>query len=220
MVWSTLSLTMLYEFFVKHMAEDLTDSFVEFISGLTFTDILRQLKATGNLKTFIFKDDVVALNEAKKAYAGENKTFHDMYLSELGGYLDIFETTFNESMEYLYYKQYGHFPTLVSTLGVDRTAYKKMVYNLCRLKKLSTELPSFRIFPELSASIRWNTSRKYSDGNDTIDFMHAAAALPYFDYFFTERELKTIIRQRKLDNIYSCIVESDPTIILELLYQL
>ena len=72
----------------------------------------------------------------------------------------------------------------------------------------------------LFAAVRWNKTRKYSDGNDTFDFMHATAALPYFDFFFTENELHTIIRQIKLDVAYGCVVESDPKKVLELLHSI
>jgi len=69
----------------------------------------------------------------------------------------------------------------------------------------------------MNAVARWNKDRKYKDGNDTFDFLHVSSALPYFDYFFTERELSTMIKQRKLDEIYNCKVSSNIDEILEFL---
>jgi hypothetical protein len=83
--------------------------------------------------------------------------------------------------------------------------------------KITKELPVFRIVPELFASTRWDRKRIYSDGNDTLDFLHASFALPYCDFFFTERELRTMIIQRKFDNLYGCRVESNSNEALKIL---
>lgn len=195
----------------------LIDDFIDFLSNLSFDKMINQLQRTGNLIPFKFKDDVDALNIAKEKYKTENKTFNQMYLSELGGYLEVFETDLNDSMEYVYFLDNGVFPTKEEKQNINPRHCRNMIYNLSKYDKLKTELPSFRIFPELNASVRWNKDRKYKDGNDTLDFLHASAALPYFDFFFTERELKTIIGQQKLDKLYNCKVESQPNEILKIL---
>jgi hypothetical protein len=140
-----------------------------------------------------------------------------LFLSELGGCLDVYEDVFNDCLEEMFFQHAGRYPTEAEKEASDRKAYCKIIYNCFRLKKITTELPTFRIFPDLNAMARWNTDRKYRDGNDTLDFMHANAALPYFDYFFTERELKTMISQRGLDTLFNCQVESDPKKVLPIL---
>lgn len=217
LVWTKLPLDIMYDFFISKIPNEVNEMFLDFLIGITFSDIIRMLKDTGNLTPFKFKDDIDALNRSKELYSNENKSFQQMLMSELGGYLEVFDNVFNSALEYMYYQDNGFFPTLEEKNAIDKSKYRKMVYNFCRLKKLSTELSSFRIFPELSAVARWNTSRKYSDGNDTLDFLHATCALPYFDYFFTEKELKTMIEQRKMDKLYSCKVESDLSKIIEIL---
>ena len=217
LVWSSTSINMMYPFFIKNMPDEVNESFIDFLRNLSFCDIVRQLKSSGNLTPFRYKDDIDALNSAKEKFKNENKTFEQLFLSELVGYLDVFEDTLNDYMQYLFYLDHGFYPTDEDKSGVKSDTFKIMIYNLCKYKKLSNELPSFTIFPELNAAVRWNTERKYKDGNDTIDFLHASAALPYFDYFFTEKELKAIIHQRELDKKYSCVVECNPTKALTLL---
>lgn len=216
-VWTKLSLNILYKIFLKHDPNMLSDDFIDFLSNLSFDKMINQLQKTGNLTPFKYKDDVDSLNIAKEKYKTENKTFNEMYLSELGGYLEVFETELNNSMEYVFYLDYGYFPSDDDKKNINPRHCRNMIYNLSKYNKLKNELPSFRIFPELNASIRWNKGRKYKDGNDTLDFLHASSSLPYFDFFFTERELKTIIVQQKLDKLYNCKVESEPIEILKIL---
>lgn len=217
LVWTKLSLDIMYDFFITNIPNEVNEMFLDFLMGYTFSDIIRILNDTGNLRPFKFKDDVDALNRSKELYSNENKSFQQLLMSELGGYLEVFENTFNNSMEYMFYQDYGFFPTSEEKNAVDKSKHRKMIYNFCKYKKLSTELSSFRIFPELSAVARWNTSRKYSDGNDTLDFLHATSALPYYDYFFTEKELKTMIEQRKMDKLYNCRIESNLGKVIEIL---
>jgi len=54
----------------------------------------------------------------------------------------------------------------------------------------------------LAAGIRWDKTRRYRE-NDFHDLSHAVAALPYFDYFATERSLAHLIStQLKPDRRY------------------
>lgn len=168
-------------------------------------------------KPFHFKDNVDFLNEAKEKYKDENKSFKQLFLSELGGYIDCFKDTLSKSIEQLYIWEHGKEITEAEKTAIDQDVLKNLIYNLFKFNKVTTEFPTICILPELSASVRWNKTRKYVDGNDTIDFLHATSSLPYFDFFFTEKELKTIICQRELNIKYNCIVESDTNKILDIL---
>ncbi|WP_264524024.1 hypothetical protein [Flavobacterium sp. N502536] len=217
MVWTKISLIILLPFFLKNDPEMLKAGFIYFLSNISFENIINQLEATYNLKPFYHKDDIDALNFGKEKHKHENNSFHEMYLSELGGYLDEFEKDLNIYFEEFYFNETGNKVTDQERQRINYKSYKNMIYNLSKLKKLDDELPSYRIFPEMNAAARWNKDRKYKDGNDTMDFLHVSSALPYFDYFFTERELSTMIKQRKLDEIYNCKVSSNIDEILEFL---
>lgn len=214
LVWTKLSMNMLYNNLPQPDQFELKIKFLEFLESITFFDMVTMMEKNKIHEPFYFKDNIDFLNEAKEKYKDENKSFKQLFLSELGGYIDCFKETLNQAMEQMYYWETGKQITETEKLAIDQNSLKNMMYNLFRLNKVTTEFPTFSILPELSASIRWNQSRKYVDGNDTIDFLHATSALPYFDFFFTEKELRTIICQRKLDASYNCIVESDTMKIL------
>lgn len=219
LVWSKISLIILLPIFQKYDPEMLEPGFINFLGDISFEKILTQLEASSNLKPFYHKDDVDALNYGKEKYKHENKDFHEMYLSELGGYLQEFEEDLNKYFEEFYFDQTGRKISDQEQQDKNYKSWINVIFNLSKLKKISNKLPSYRIFPEMNAVARWNTNRKYKDGNDTLDFLHVSAALPYFDYFFTERELRTMIEQRKLHEIYNCKVSSSIDEIFEILNQ-
>jgi hypothetical protein len=216
LVWTKLAFTVLYHLLPRSTLIDIQKLFIDFIANYSFTDIVTDLDKSGTRIPFIFKDNVDYLNANKEKHKHENKSFKQMHLTELGGYIDAFRKDISETMEYLYFFDKGVFPTKQEKQEVDTAPLGNMIYNLTKFNKLTTELPSFRIVPELFAAARWNQDRKHKE-NDTMDFLHAAAALPYYDFFFTEHDLRTMIAQRKLDIEYNCVVESDPNKVLEIL---
>ncbi|WP_026705278.1 hypothetical protein [Flavobacterium soli] len=216
-VWTKLSLNLLNPFFVKQNPEMLNERFVDFLENLTFEKIISFLESTSNLKPFYFKDNIEALNYAKEQYSTQNKNFNEMYLSELGGYLEVFENDFNQYYEEMYFSETGKIVSEEEKKNIDSKGWCNMIYNFSKYNKFKNELPSYRIFPLMNAEIRWNKTRKYKDGNDTIDFLHVTASLPYFDFFFTERELRSIINKHKLNDIYNCHVLSNINDVLGIL---
>ena len=97
----------------------------------------------------------------------------------------------------------------------------KMIYNLFRLNKISTELPTFRISSGLPAAARWDKQRKF-ENNDFQDFQHAATALPYTDYFFTEGNLAHLITQKMTayDELFKCTVVANVSAALRCLREI
>ena len=144
--------------------------------------------------------------ESKEDFKHENKTFDEMFLSELCGLLDCYQPIFEQVSSELTEMEHGKSEALEPWAG--------LIYQCFKLNKITNELPFFRIFPTLFSLMRWNKGRKYKDGNDTLDVKHATCALPYCDYFFTENELKSMITQSQLDTAFDCIVESTPEGIL------
>jgi hypothetical protein len=219
LVWTKLSLIVIYPIFLKHEPNMLFKDFILFLSKISFEEILLQLEKTSNFKPFYHKDDVTTLNSEKEKYKDQNKSFQEMFLSELGGYLELFSNDLNLYFEEYYFEKTGNIISDAEKQNVDSKKWKSMIYNFSKLKKITIELPSFTVFPEMNAVARWNKNRKYKDGNDTFDFLHTSSALPYFDYFFTEKELKTVIGQRKLDQNYNCKVFSNIDEVLKILHQ-
>lgn len=146
------------------------------------------------------------LNTGKFAHMHQNKTFNEMFLSEIGGMIDSYKTDFKDLFAYKFEKHYGH-PPDPDELEQSNSGqlFANMIYNLFKLNKVKQELPSFRINAGLHAAVRWDKKQKYQD-NDMHDFRHAAAALGYCDYFFTEKRLCHLATQDllKYDKLFNC----------------
>jgi hypothetical protein len=86
---------------------------------------------------------------------------------------------------------------------------RNTITNIFRLNKAGKTMPTIHIFSTLYAAVRWDKKQKFQD-NDFYDFRHATAALPYCDYFFTEKRLAHLLMQNLLglDKFYQCTVHS------------
>jgi len=71
-------------------------------------------------------------------------------------------------------------------------------------------LPAISISAGLHSLKRWEIDSKYKE-SDCFDIMHAQVALPYCDYFFTERNLCGLIKNKylKFDEVFGCQVFAD-----------
>ncbi|MGB6223655.1 MAG: hypothetical protein WBG04_21665, partial [Haloferula sp.] len=90
-----------------------------------------------------------------------------------------------------------------------------MICEAFRLGRLNGNFPTFTIRAAFAAAVRWDQRRKYKR-NDFHDFGHAAAALPYFDIFATERSLRhLLVTDLKFDARFDTAIEFEPEAILE-----
>ncbi len=218
LIWAKLPLVTGYFFYsekVKELEPELRRSLLDFAGSIPLSTI--PVDPQFVFEPFTGKDDVKTMNVNKEIYKDENKSFNSMFLSELWGCLECYKDDFNTVINDLYFEQAGRYPTAEEVHQSDQTAWCKLIYQAFKSGKLTNQLPVFKIFPSLFASMRWNIDRKYKDGNDTADVKHATCALPYCDYLFTEKELHTMIKQTKLDETFNCIVESHLTKVLEIL---
>jgi hypothetical protein len=94
----------------------------------------------------------------------------------------------------------------------------KVIFNLFRLKRIGAELPSLTMYAGMHAAIRCDPARKYKKG-DFDDLNHATVALPYSDYFLTEKSLGHLITTKPLqyDRLYGCTVLSSAEELIEAL---
>ena len=140
------------------------------------------------------KHTVDSINRDKVKYEHENKSYKQTYISEIAGLLDVhkdkIKATFNRVTD-------SREDEVKSILDILYSAFKK--------NKMATYLPSFDIPAMAHATIRWNKTKQFEE-NDLDDIGHTYTALPYCDYFFTERSFYTLIMQSKYNDKYSCIV--------------
>lgn len=194
-------------------------SFFDFINNASLLEIYNTLWSNSEYEPFEYKDDIVQLGRDREKYKNENNTHQQIFLSELGGYLDEHQKSLDEALLEFYFFKTGKTPSLAEQKTFDTSRYKTLIYQGFKKGTITNELPIFRIVPELYTNTRQNQNRKY-DQNDTIDFLHASFALPYCDYFFTENNLHSAIKQRKLDGLYNCIVVSKLNDVLNILVSL
>jgi hypothetical protein len=217
LIWSKLAWILGFRFLSQLKTEIEQKNFFDFVGKISFAEMLKIIDVNGGIRPFTFKDNIQELNQNKRIYEGENRTIDAMFLSELSGYIDHFKDSLSEAIYKMFYEKTGRYPTDDEKGEVDTGGLSTFIYNEFKLKKITNELPSLRIVPELFAAARWDKGRKFSDGNDTMDFLHASFALPYCNYFFTERELHSLIIQRHLDKLYNCTVESSQKKVIDIL---
>ena len=126
-------------------------------------------------------------------------------MSEISGLLDVNEQVIIDSIEYLYKKTYKSLAINEHNNQDIIKPFINLIYAMFNKEKNDTFLPTWDITAKIHSLIRWNKKRKYQD-NDRDDMGHTVTALPYFDYFFTERSFASLIRQAKYDEKYHCRV--------------
>jgi hypothetical protein len=159
-----------------------------------------------------FRDITEELNEGKIRYASECKSFKQLFSSEIAGAMEVLEPNFEKALIYMFEKEMGYKPSEEEIEKSDQgKLFTNIIYNLFKKNKLGHHLPSVVIGAGLHASVRNDIQRKYK-ANDLMDYRHAQAALPYFDYFFTERNLKDLILRKNIGfhKKYDCQVLSEP----------
>lgn len=154
------------------------------------------------------------LNLDKITYEKENRTssLNQLFLSELRGFLEAHKSEFESVWEYMYKTITGK--SLKDGELEEPNPGKftiNFIHKIFQLNNAETYFPTFNITAALYAQVRNDLNRKFKE-NDFMDFMHAEAALPYCDFFFTEKPLKHLVTCApfRLAAKYNCIVEASP----------
>lgn len=181
-------------------------TFFDQMWSASLMDIVETVSQNGAPKLPSIRGYSERLNAGKFAHMHQNNTFSEMFLSEIAGMVDSYKADIKDLFAYKFEKHYGC-PPNPNELERSESGqlFANMIYNLFKLNKVKQELPSFRIHAGLHAAVRWDKKQKYQD-NDLHDFRHAAAALGYCDYFFTEKRLCHLATQDllKYDKLFNC----------------
>lgn len=162
-------------------------------------------------KEFPRRNNVVitkTLNRDIEAYAHEVTSFSKVFESEAVGIADVFSPIFPEIIRSMALKEGvfdGGFPT---QREIDDA--RSVLATVLLKSPQATKLRTMYILSSMHAAVRWDKYRKFK-ANDLPDFIHAANALGYCDYFFTEKSLKSLVEQKHiaLDKVFDCKIESD-----------
>ena len=185
-----------------------------FLDQLWVTTMMEMLDISGNhtcLLTKPWPDISEALNRGKIEHHHENKSFKQLFLSELWGVLDLYKPCFGDIMGYIYKQDTGQTaePAEIAKTEGGRLVVN-MIYHGFRLSKLASELPSLWLGAGFHAAVRWDLKRKFK-ANDLPDFRHAVAAIPYCDVFLTEHSLRHLVSDKnlRLETLFPCKTFSD-----------
>ena len=227
MVWTKLSYNMGFvtptnQCFTPNMDSAIQKAFIDQMWSVTLADIVNTTSENGESLIPSMPKLSAKLNEGKFSHSHENRSFKQMFLSELAGALDAYETIIASSLEEICEQETGR--PLLNTEKDNPDSIKLLrnaIYNLFRLNKAQVFFPTFNITSGLHASIRWDKNQKYQD-NDMHDIRHAASALPYCDAFFTEKRLAHLITQKatSYNKHFSCLIASSVSDAIKVLQEL
>lgn len=192
--------------FPKDINSLIQKAFFDQMWSMSLMDIVETMSKNGARRLPVFLGYSERLNDGKFAHMYQNKTFNQMFLSEIAGMVDSYKAEFKNLFAYQFEKHHGYAPNRDEVERSDSgQKLANMIYNLFKLNKIKQELPSVRIHAGLHSAVRWDKKQKYQD-NDLHDFRHAAAALGYCDYFFTEKRLCHLATQDllKYDRLFNC----------------
>jgi len=169
--------------------EHIQVEFFKYRSELTLIQMLDYVKEFPALD----KSPLIrSLNEGKDQNL-DFKTFHDVFMQEVAGVLDMLINDIREIWKYLYLEETGQEPTsaeIVKSESVENM--QRIIYNAFKLNKIDKELPFIHVQAAINAFVRYNKQQRFKV-NDLNDISHAAWGLPYCHAFFTERRLASWI---------------------------
>lgn len=146
------------------------------------------------------------------------RSYRQAYKIELAGMIDGMGPEIQDTLEYLYCRETGNRITEEERNESDsKRLLSNFLYHAFRMEKLSAEFPQLHVFASLHAALRYKQV-KVKKG-DFHDHLHACSALPYCDYFFTERKLANFLCSSPLcfDEQYHCKILSDEEAIIDAL---
>jgi hypothetical protein len=185
-----------------------------------FSELIKKMGAETNLELqSIPKNTVNTINKDKVYFEHELKNPHNVYMSEIAGQLDVYRDRIKNNFNKFATKMTKSSHELSNNPEDDIQPIINMIYHVFDYKKMGTYLPTFDIGAKIHSTIRWNKTQKFK-ANDLDDIGHISTALPYYDYFFTEKSFGTLIKNIEYDKKYSCDVAWKPEEILSMLKQL
>jgi hypothetical protein len=185
-----------------------------------FIYMIKKKDMSKNLKFENEKKDIInKINVDKVKFEHELKNPHYVYMSELAGILGEYKELIKNSFSNFATSETNSKEQIGNNPEDNIQPIINMIYNLFDNKKMDTYFPTFDIQAKMFSTIRWNKKQNFKV-NDLDDIGHITTALPYYDYFFTEKSFSTLIKNVEYDKKYSCCVEWKAENILNILKQL
>ena len=184
--------------------------FDDFLTSLSLRQMM-ELAPVPPMPERKWTDDLAQdLNEGKEEVRDLYSTFQEAYLDECTGYWRGMWKSLTPLVE-----KFRRGPRANAEVS-DLENTMLLALAQVELGKLGDLLPSMQITCGCYAAVRFDPSRKHKPG-DTTDIEHSACALPYCDYFVTDRSNRHLLTTPPLgfDKTFQCKVVSDLTHLLE-----
>lgn len=162
------------------------------------------------------------LNNLNVQNAKEEKPRRQIETEEFSGALEAYLPVLRNVIRNVFISAFNEQPNDETEAEIEKAApqFGGIICEAFRLGRLKSNFPTFTIRAALAAAVRWDQKRKYKR-NDFHDFGHAAAALPYFDIFATERSLRhLLVTDLKFDARFETAIECEPEAILSQLIKI
>jgi hypothetical protein len=191
-------------------------AFFDYMWTVPLTEIVQKLESSKFGDAADFGAIAEKLNQGNLLHSGSLRNFVQTYSAEVRGLIDLQGEAILSFVEAAARKQgipieYQSENDRFAAISPFKNVLAFALESNQSSKEARNILRTIHVQACLHASVRWNKKRKL-EGNDLLDFHHAAAALAYCDAFFTERSLKTLITQNHvaLDKCYDCRVIARP----------
>ncbi len=157
------------------------------------------------------KDMISNLNTNNANHSNEFNSFEELMVTEREGTLDAHKFTAWRAFEEAIYE-----------LDKDYSEKRKIRFFKKLMEKSienGDQVPAIIEIPAGVHSVIRNDKWEYKDFNDIFDYHHSYVAVPFFDYFFTERKLSNLLNHRKLkfSKKYNCLIEHNISNVLQIL---
>ncbi|MBM9498641.1 hypothetical protein JWG44_00030 [Leptospira sp. 201903071] len=190
-------------------------SYINFVWNKNLSDIFTSINEEwmSELDPSDYEEHVTQLLiKGREDNKNDFRDFTELLEKELYGVLELA----NPDIENLLTEYFKGYSVGTSVIGDRFFALEKsersirLIYLIVQCIVSSKQydvLPALSIGSCLHSIKRWKKESHYKN-SDTFDIMHAKIALPYCDYFFTERNLKGLIQESYLglDEIFNCSV--------------
>lgn len=186
----------------------------------SFSELINIMGVETNLELQNMPNNTAnTINKDKVNFEHELINPQNVYMSEMAGQLDIYRESIKNTFNKFATEETKSSHELGNNPEDDIQPIINMIYQVFAHEKMGKYLPTFDIGAKIHSTIRWNKTQKYK-ANDFDDIGHIRTALPYYDYFFTEKSFCTLVKNIKYDEKYLCTVAWEPEEILSMLNQL
>lgn len=183
----------------------------------SLTDIYAPFDENAVISPIEYEKEVTQLlHKGREENQNDYINFHDLLSKEIWGSLDCSKQLIENLLSEYFNNYIPNSSKIADQFNKIPTAERTIKMMYCITKAL-TETRKLDILPAISIGSclhslkRWQIQSRYQQ-SETFDIMHAKVALPYCDYFLTERTLCAFIKDNliRLDQSFACKVFHNP----------